>query len=175
MKLQDKFFHSFFYPFLVGVLLSMIITIIFLAKFTNNYFDQRTGKNIVELEKKYVSININSINILLTTSLLKIQASLNEQILFYLKLANKTNEITHYDINNFLQCLLNINEEFIKKNKNNLEYTAFWFIDENTTEEDLEIDSPEYIEILLYSNILQNVYSSLVATKSFVVDYFFFF
>ena len=175
MKLEDKFFHSFFYPFLIGVLLSMIIVIIFLGKFTNNYFDQRTGKNIVDLEKKYASININSINTLLTTTLLKIQASLNEQILFYLKLANKTNEISNYKINNFLQCLLNINEEFKENYKNNLPYMAFWYLDGTTREEDLEIGSPAHLELIIYSNIIQNVYSTLAATKSTVVDYFFFF
>ena len=96
MKLEDKFFHSFFYPFLIGVLLSMIIVTIFLTIFTNKYFDKRTGRNIVDLEKKYAEININSVISLLTTTLLKIQASLNEQILFYQKLANKAENILCY-------------------------------------------------------------------------------
>ena len=108
MKLEDKFFQSFFYPFLAGVLLSMLIVTIFLGVFTNNYFDKRTGINIVNLEKKYASMNINSINSLLTTTLLKIQASLNEQILFYQKLANKVNNISNYTINSFLKCAVDI-------------------------------------------------------------------
>ena len=117
MKLADKFFNSFFYPFMVGVLLSMLIVIGFLALFTNNYFDNRTGKNIVDLEKKYATVNINSINAILTSNILKIQASLNEIILFYLKLANRTNEITNFKINDFLKCLIELDEEYLKKLK----------------------------------------------------------
>ena len=105
MKLEDKFFRSFFYPFLVGIFLSMIIVTILLSKFTNDFFDMRTGKNIVDIEKKYSKININSMNALLTTTLLKIQASLNEQILFYQKLANRIDEIANYNINEFLRCV----------------------------------------------------------------------
>jgi hypothetical protein len=52
MKLEKIFFRSFFYPFLIGVLMSMITVICFLAKFTQNYIDKRTGKNVVDLEKK---------------------------------------------------------------------------------------------------------------------------
>ena len=77
MKLKDKFFKAFFYPFLLGVLLSMAIVIVFLSVFTNNYLDKRTGENIVELEKKYAKKTINSVNALLSTTLLKVQASLN--------------------------------------------------------------------------------------------------
>ena len=175
MKLEDKFFRSFFYPFLVGILLSMLVVTIFLYKFTNNYFDRRTGKNIVDLEKKYAKININSMNALLTTTLLKIQASLNEHILFYLKLANKTEDITTYTINRFLQCVLDLDDDFLKENKNDLKYMGYWFIGNDTRESDLSNDSPEKLQLIIYSNIIQNVYSTLAATKSTVPDYFFLF
>ena len=175
MKLEDKFFNSFFYPFLVGVLLSMLIVTIFLAIFTNDFFDKRTGKNIVNLEKKYASMNINSINSLLTTTLLKIQASLNEQILFYQKLANRIGDINNYEINKFLKCVLDVDEEYIEKNKNELKYTGFWFKDNNTRESNLDDNSPEKLQLIVYSNIIQNVYSTLAATKSSVADYIFFF
>ena len=160
MKLEDKFYSSFFYPFLIGVLLSMLIVIGFLVKYTNNYFDNRTGKNIVNLEKKYAAININSINALLTTTLLKIQASLNEQILFYLKLANRTQDILDYKINEFLRCILDLDEEFLSKNKDKLKYMAFWFKDNITRAEDLDDKSPEKLQLIIYSNIIQNVYST---------------
>ena len=175
MKLEDQFFQSFFYPFLVGVLLSMIIVTIFLGIFTNDYFVKRTGENIVNLEKKYASMNINSINSLLTTTLLKIQASLNEQILFYQKLANRTNDITNYKINNFLKCVLDLDEEYLENNKDNLKYTGFWFKDNDTRESNLTNNSPEKLQLIVYSNIIQNVYSTLAATKSSVADYIFFF
>ena len=175
MKLEDRFFQSFFYPFLAGVLLSMIIVTIFLGIFTNDFFDKRTGKNIVDLEKKYASMNINSINSILTTTLLKIQASLNEQILFYQKLANRTSDINSYKINKFLKCLLDVDEEYLENNKNDLKYTGFWFRDNNTRESTLDNNSPEKLQLIVYSNIIQNVFSTLAATKSSVADYIFFF
>lgn len=174
MKLEDRFFQSFFYPFLAGVLLSMIIVTIFLGIFTNDFFDKRTGKNIVDLEKKYASMNINSINSILTTTLLKIQASLNEQILFYQKLANRTSDINSYKINKFLKCILDVDEEYIENNRNDLKYTGFWFRDNNTRESTLDNNSPEKLQLIVYSNIIQNVYSTLAATKSSVADYIFF-
>ena len=153
----------------------MIIVIGFLIIFTNDYFDKRTGKNIVDLEKKFSSININSINALLTTSLLKIQASLNEQVLFYLKLANRTKEITNYKINDYLKCLLDIDKDFLDNNKNYLKYIGFWFKDNETRTKDLENNTTERLQLIIYSNIIQNVYSTLAATKSTVYSYFFIF
>ena len=175
MKLEDKFFRSFFYPFLVGIFLSMIIVTILLSKFTNKFFDMRTGKNIVDIEKKYSKININSMNALLTTTLLKIQASLNEQILFYQKLANRIDEISNYNINEFLKCVYDLDKDFLKKNLEKLKYMAYWFINNNITEKDLENDSPEKLQLIVYSNIIQNIYSTLAATKSSVPNYFFLF
>ena len=76
-------------------------------------------------------------NALLTTTLLKIQASLNEHILFYLKLANKTGDITNFNINQFLKCALDLDDDFLAINKNNLRYMGYWFIDKNIHESDL--------------------------------------
>ena len=171
MKLENKFFNSFFYPFLIGVFLSMIIVTVFLSIFTNNYLDKKTGENIVDLEKKYAKVNINSVNALLTTTLLKVQASINEQILFYQKLANKVNNISNYTINSFLKCAVDIEN----CDKNQFKYMAFWFKDNNTREENFTNEDPEKLQLIVYSNILQNVYSTLAATKSSVLSYFFIF
>ena len=94
MKLEDQFFHSFFYPFVVGVTLSAAMVIISSIIFTNNYLDLKTADNIVQLEKDYSKVKLNSINIILSTYLLKIQAGLNEIINSYIILANqiKSNE-----------------------------------------------------------------------------------
>ena len=177
MKLEEKFFNSFFYPFLIGVLLSMIVVTLFLFIFTNDYFDKKTGQNIVNLEKKFAKININSVNVLLTTTLIKIQASLNEQILFYRKLANKIDNIPSYDytINPYLECAINIDKEFYNKNKEIMKYMGFWFIDNNTTKNTINDNSILKKQLFIYSNILQNLYSTLAATKSSVTSYFFIF
>ena len=150
----------------------MLVVTILLSKFTNNFFDNRTGKNIVYLEKKYAKININSINSLLTTTLLKIQASLNEQILFYQKLANKTNEITDYTINQFLKCVLDLDDNFLSENQNDLKYMGYWFISNDIREDNLTNNSPEKLQLIVYSNVIQNIYSTLEATKSSVPNYY---
>ena len=173
MKLEKIFFRSFFYPFLIGVLMSMITVTYFLGKFTHNYIDQRTGKNVVDLEKEYAEININSVNKILTTSLLKIQISLNEQILYYQKLSNRTKDLTNQKINDYLKCLLDIDDEFILKNRKNFKYVGFWFIDNNTTFESLEDDSFTKLQLIVFSNIIQNVYTTLEATNT-LVPYFYF-
>ena len=173
MKLEKIFFRSFFYPFLIGVLMSMITVTYFLGKFTHNYIDERTGKNVVDLEKEYAEININSVNKILTTSLLKIQISLNEQILYYQKLSNRTKDLTNQKINDYLKCLLDIDDEFILKNRKNFKYVGFWFIDNNTTFESLEDDSFTKLQLIVFSNIIQNVYTTLEATNT-LVPYFYF-
>ena len=175
MKLENKFFNSFFYPFLVGVLLSMIIVIVFLSIYTNDFLDLKTGQYIVDLEKKYAKTNINSVNALLTTTLLKIQASLNEQILFYLNLAKKVKNIKNYNINSYLKSISSINDSFYEENKDKLKYMGFWFIDNDTTEKNFTDNSTEKLQLIVYSNILQNIYSTHAATKSSAKTYFFIF
>ena len=62
MKLEDQFFHSFFYPFLLGVILSTVIFLSSSIIFTNNRIDKLTGNYMVELGKEYSKINFNSVN-----------------------------------------------------------------------------------------------------------------
>ena len=88
MKLEDLFFKSFFLSFLIGVILSTLVITIFLVIFTNNNYDKRTSENIINL-KKYSKVNLNSVNVLLTTSFLKLQAGLNEQIISYIRISKQ--------------------------------------------------------------------------------------
>ena len=81
MKLEYKFFNSFFYPYVVSVTLCTLLVSIFLGYYTNTYYDDRTRNNIINIEKMYSKININSANVLLTTTFQKIQSGLNEHIL----------------------------------------------------------------------------------------------
>ena len=67
MELKDIFFKSFFFPFLSGVILSTLVITIFLGIFTNNYYDKRTSKNIINIEKKNSEIKIKSINTIIST------------------------------------------------------------------------------------------------------------
>ena len=51
MKLEEKFFKSFFFIFLVGVILSTLVVTILLGLFTNDNYDQRTSQNIIIFQK----------------------------------------------------------------------------------------------------------------------------
>ena len=117
MKLENKFFNSFFYPFLIGVFLSTLIVTIFLGIFTNSYYDDRTIENIINLETKYSKMNIKSVNVILTTILQKNQASMNEQILLYQRIANKTlnTDISNLTLNtDKLKCVYDLTEDYLK-------------------------------------------------------------
>ena len=175
MKLKDKLFISFFYPFLITIALDMIIVTIFLYIFTNYYLDKRTAQNIIEIEKKTARITINSVDVLISTTLLKVQASLNEQIIFYQKMANKTDEIIDYRINDFMVCTLDLGPNFIKDNIDNLKFMGLWFVDHKTNQNSLQNDNPIRLQLIAFSNILPNVYSTLMATKLIVPSFSYYF
>ena len=131
MKLKNKFFKSFFYPFLISVLLSTLTVTFLLCIFTHSFHDKKTIENILSLEAKFSKVNIKSVNVILTTILQKNQASINEQILLYQTFANKTinisieNLILHDDK---LKNVHDLTEEYVNKNKDTLDYMAFWYI-----------------------------------------------
>ena len=66
MELKDKLFNSFFYPFLISVILNTLVVALFLGFFTNNYYDRETEKNIMNLESKYSEMHLKSVNVLLS-------------------------------------------------------------------------------------------------------------
>ena len=178
MKLEDKFCKAFFYPFLIGVCLSTLVVILFLGFFTNNNLDKRTSQNIIDLERKYSEININSVDVLLTTSLLKVQASLNEQILFYQKISKeiiKSNVSYELESPN-MKCALNIDKEYCKKNLDKTALMAVWLLDEQTTEENLDYSRIEAKnQLIAYSKIIPNLDSSFEVAKPNIISYYFYF
>ena len=87
MKLENKFLSAFFYPFLIGIILSIIIVAFIIYRYSNNYLDKKSAEDIYTLEKKFATININSINVLLSNALLKVQVGLHEQLTFYENIA----------------------------------------------------------------------------------------
>ena len=131
MKLKNKFFKSFFYPFLISVLLSTLTVTFLLSIFTHSFYDKKTIENILSLEAKFSKVNIKSVNVILATILQKNQASMNEQILLYQTFANKTINISiEYLIlhDDKLKNVHDLTEEYVNKNKDTLDYMAFWYI-----------------------------------------------
>ena len=151
------------------MILSIVIVINNSWNFTGDYFDKKTGKNIIDLIKDFSKININSINDIISTHLLKIQLSLSELIIYYQNVANKlkTNNKELYRIINedFLKCVLDLNESINKKDENAANI-AFWFLDDKTNLANLKENSTEQNQLIAISNMIQNFYSTYYASNS---------
>ena len=80
MRLEDKFFTSFFYIFFIGMYVSLIKVTVILVYFSNDFIDERTSSEVLHIEKRYATSNINSMIVLLSNLILKIQLALQEQI-----------------------------------------------------------------------------------------------
>ena len=134
MKLEDKFFKAFFYPFLIGIILSILIISSLLFYYSNGFLDKKTAKNIYYIEKKYATVNINSINILLSNTLLKVQVGLQEQITFYQNIAsNLTDENKENNtINDYIFNVKYLIDNHMEKSEN-VEYLSLWFLDNKKT------------------------------------------
>ncbi len=163
MKLQDKFFNAFFYLFLIGIIISISIIFTILFYYSINYLDKNSARDIYNIEKRYVDININSINILLTNVLLKVQVGLQEQITFYQNIASDLTNITKLknSINNYIynvKYLIDNNME----NSKNVEYLSFWFVNKNKTSfdnTDKDKLSNLYQQVAIFSQMTQSLYS----------------
>ena len=180
MKLENKFFNSFFYPFLIGIFLSTIIVTIFLGVFTNSFYDEKTLENIFDLEKKFSNINIKSVNVILTSILQKNQASMNEQILLYQKIANITinTDLENLKLNeDKLKCVYDLTDEYLENNKDILDYLAYWYINDKIKSFDNVTDIRAKKQIISFGNIILNLYATLAASSraESIFEYFFFF
>ena len=178
MKLEDKFFNSFFFPFLLSVILSTLVVTLFIGLFTNNYFDKRTYNNIINMEKKFSNVNINSASAILRTAVEKIHLSLNEHIKYYQRMANKMLEINNTNELNFseyLKCAQSIDLLFCFDNEEETFYKALWILDNVTTENDLDSKPEVKKQLLAYDKIIPILNASLEASKPDAYYYYFYF
>ena len=177
MKLEDKFFKAFFYPFLSGVILCTFIVITFLGFFTNKTLDKRTGQKIIDFRKNYSKIIINSANILLQKKFLKFQTGLNELAIFYQKVAyDLMNSNKNHNFNNsFLKCVFNLGDDFCDNMPEGTEHMALWILDSETTEENLEEKKDVKYQLIAFSNIIHNLDVILETVKPETQFFFFYF
>ena len=129
MKLENKFYSTIFYPFLIGTILSIIIVAIILSYYSNNYLDKKSAEDIYTIEKEYTKINLKSINLLIYNVLLKIQVGLHEQLKYYNNTANIVSNITDFSKFSIGKNVLNVLN--ISKDNNNIDYASIWFVDNN--------------------------------------------
>ena len=178
MKLERHFFNAFFYPFLFGILSSIIIVFSILFYYSTDYLDKRTDKDISDIEKKYAIININSVNILLSSVLLKVQVGLQEQITLYEDIASNLNDKKKMEnkINNYVKNLQYIlNNNLI--NMEHIDYLSFWFLDKKTldlddTQPDI-VNSDLYQQIATFSKLTQSLYSVHKSMEEFLLNIYF--
>ena len=57
MKMESIFFKYFFFSFLTGIFISILIIILILGFFTNNFGDKTSIKDIINFEKKMQNQN----------------------------------------------------------------------------------------------------------------------
>ena len=177
MKLEDKFFNSFFYPFLISVILSILIVTIILAFFTNNNYSKKTINNIVDLGKKKSKITIKAASIILTTAFQKIQVSLNEQILAYQKTANDLLKLNkNLELNTtFIKSILNIDLFYCFLEPEDEDYSAIWTLDNVTSEDNINSQKEAKYQLITFSKILTNIDSNVKATMPEIYWYSFYF
>ena len=177
MKFEVKLFKSFFFPFLITILLSTLIVTIFLRFFTNNYLDKRTTQYIINLEKKISKEYLNSADILVSSMLLKIQAGLNELINFYLKIGNDilNDEFSHDLQTDHLIAAVKIEEDYCEYHAEEAKSMASWFIDAELTEDNYDSNQEGKKQVISFSNIIPNIDAILEVTKPRALAFFFYF
>ena len=157
MRLEDKFFNSFFYLFLFAITFSMIIVVTILFNYSENYIDNRTAKDVIHIEKKYANSNINSMNVLLSNMILKLQVALKEALTLYINLSNESslfrddldyNYTNVYNIFEIEKLLKSNDSDFMSR----FEFISFWFIDKkiiDVKQMDLNMKKQLYVFSLL--------------------------
>ena len=175
MKLETKFFKSFFFSFLISIILCTLVVIIFLGTFSYDKYDKRVIEKIINLERKISKSVINSANIIILNKFLKFQMALNEQIVFYQKKAQEllTSEEEELD-NNFLKCLVTL-EMTICYDKDEARKCAFWLLDYHTDEENLDEKIDVKRQLIAYSHIIPNIDTIYETTQPNTTSYFFYF
>ena len=161
MKLENKFLSAFFCSFLIGIILSIIIVAFIIYYYSNGYLDKKTAEDIYTLEKKYATININSINVLLSNALLKVQVGLHEQLTFYENIASKIdseNMRLQNSINSDVRSVIELLDNPIL-NPAREYYYSIWFVDKNLTENKLVKKDNLYQQLAVFSQLTQSLYS----------------
>ena len=174
MKLEDKFFNVFFYPYFIGVIISITFVIIIISHFSKGYLDERTGNLTYDLETKYAQINIYSANVIITNIFLKIQLVLQEQLNFF-ELASKTfNSSTDLNKEKEIKDVHSIYEDPESPSiLNRLEYASMWFVDPDTKYPNAS--DILYKQLFVFSLITQSMYANLNSMKREISKFYFIF
>ena len=171
MKLEEKFFNTFFYPFCFGILASIIIVIALFSYYSNGFLDKTASECVYQTEIKYSRNNIYSANLLLSDLLIKDKLVIDEQI-SYFKIAEKSLNLSEpreiRDVYNVIQTPEN-NYNLSKR----YEYASLWFVDPKTMNPKDNADL--YNQIFLVSLITQTMYAGLNTLKGLITKFYYIF
>ena len=172
MQLFQKFFNNLFYPFFIGITITIVFVIVMININTFNTIDQKTSQNIISIEKKHSEININTITIILLNDLLKIQLGMQQQILLYEEIAKKVNNsdivnktiqdylYNYYDLKEMNLTDINLNSSIKDAFRNKTDFFSSWFVDQYTRNNNLTDTTTDlYKQLLIYSYLIQSIYS----------------
>ena len=174
MRLEDKFFNIFFYPFLFGIISSIIIVIVILSYYSKGYLDKTTANDVYKVETKYARNNIYSASILLTDLLLKVKLVVEEQLSLF-QFIEKSLNLSENNKNRKLKDIYNVwdtpeNNEELKKR---LDYASLWFVDPET--KDPEQNKDLFNQLFLFSLMTQSLYAGHNSLKGLVLSFYFIF
>ena len=189
MELFKKFFNNLFYPFLVGIIIAIAYVIVIINVITFKRIDLKTSQNIVTIEKQYSEVNINTITIFFLNDLLKVQLGLQQHILFYNEVANKAKNSTvtenlkiqdylfnYYDLKSMNITDININSNINDTIRNITDFYSLWFVDQYTTTKNLtNKNSTLYKQLLIYSYLIQSIYSFRQPISDILTSLYFYF
>ena len=171
MKLENKFYNAFFYAFSIGIILSIIIVVVVLSYYSNDYLDKKSAKDVFKIEKEYAAININSVNVLISNTLLRVQVGLQEQLTFYQNIASKIKDFSKSSIGKDVYNALTIENELIE---NRIDYTSLWFVDKNTTKLTNK-NTSLYQQVSIFSQLTQSLYSVYFSMNDILMNIYFLF
>ena len=179
MRLEDKFFNTFFYLFLVAILASIIIVIGTLIHFSGDFIDEGTASEVISIEKKYAKANINSMNILLSNLLLKLQVDIQQLVTLYQNIAmgiSKSVDTLKFDdidvYNSFeLRDKINSHDETFKQK---LSFSSLWFINNQKINISLLPDETKK-QIYVFSLMTQSMNSIINSNRDILTTLYFVF
>ena len=175
IKLENLFFKYFFLSFLISIILCLLVIIICLLTFTFDKYDKRFRKKIIDLERNYSKVIINSANTLILNTFMKYQADLNEQIIYYKNKANQILISEEEELNTeFLKSIINLDNYICYYDIEELK-KAFWLYDIYTTEENVNEHKEVKQQLIAYSHIIQILNAIYESKQPNLFSYFFYF
>ena len=177
MRLEDKFYNSFFYLFLVAIFFSIIIVMTTLIYFSQDFLDEETATEVIDIEKRFAKANINSMNILLYNLILKLQVNIQQIITLYQNIAGgllkssdylNFTDIDSYNAYEYKEKMKNANEVLIQK----LAYTSIWFI--NNKNVNISLVTNETKKQIYIISMMTPTMNSLIQSNSDLIQSIYF-